>query len=460
MRAEPPRITELVEDSPAAGAGLSTGDLILAIDGETPIDVIQYQLLIDGADPVLSVERGGVERQITLVKAEGEPAGIRLAASLFDRVKTCDNKCEFCFIYQLPENMRESLYLKDDDYRLSFLYGNFTTLTRFKETDFERVVSERISPLYVSIHATDPDLRARMLSNKKGARSLDWLRPLLDAGIEIHGQVVVCPGVNDGDALESTLGDVGEEWPEMASVGLVPLGVSRYNTAESMRPATQSEMAATLGQVHRWQERYLESLGKRLVFASDEFYLGAGMQFPLADEYEGFMQHENGIGMAAALAADLDLDRRGEWRGFESAPALGYRAERPGSAQQVVRSEPTTIITGELGFKVLSALIADELLEQGAELLAVRNEFFGGNIAVTGLLAGCDVERAIMRAPSGRRFVLPDVVAPEGRFIDEMTLDQLKTSTGRPIDLVPTNASGLRMALDARATPPAASCCR
>ena len=196
-----PRVVAVAPGSPAAAAGLVVGDEVLAVDGEVPRDVIRWRWLTDEADPVLDVRRGGLETTVAVPKAAGAPIGLEVHSALFDQLRTCDNHCEFCFIYQLPPGLRKSLYLKDDDYRLSFLYGNFTTLTRFTEADLERVVTERLSPLHVSIHATDHDVRNRMLKNARGGMSLRWLRALLDHGIEVRGQVVVCPGVNDGDVL-------------------------------------------------------------------------------------------------------------------------------------------------------------------------------------------------------------------------------------------------------------------
>src|SRR5437870_5371358 len=231
----PPRVVAVTPHSPAAHAGLTVGDEILAIDGVVPRDVLEYRQLIDEADIVLSLRRGGVGYDLTIEKRDSVPLGVEVHAALFDQVRTCDNHCEFCFIYQLPKGMRKSLYLKDDDYRLSFLYGNFTTLTRFTEADLERVVCERLSPLYVSIHATDPEIRTRLLRNRRGATSLRWLRLLLAAGIEVHGQVVVCPGINDGAVLEDTLVGVLDQYAELASLAVVPLGVSRHSNEAAMR---------------------------------------------------------------------------------------------------------------------------------------------------------------------------------------------------------------------------------
>src|SRR5205823_9798727 len=226
------------------------------------------------------------DQTIVVAKRAGEALGASVHSAVFDRVQTCDNHCEFCFIYQLPKGMRRSLYLKDDDYRLSFLYGNFTTLTRFTEADLERVILEGLSPLNVSIHATDPDVRAAMLRNRRGATSLRWLRALLDHGVTVHGQVVVCPGVNDGAVLEDTLIGVLDEYPELASLCLVPLGVSGYSTEPDMRPHTAAEAEAVVDAAAQWQEVFLDAVARRLVHAADEYYLLAGRPFPDATVYE------------------------------------------------------------------------------------------------------------------------------------------------------------------------------
>src|SRR3954453_7836181 len=211
-----PQVVAVAPGSPAAIAGLRPGDEILSIDGQVPRDVIQWRLLVDDADPELEVRRGGLELAVTVPKAEGSALGAGGQSALFDRVQPCDNHCEFCFIYQLPKGLRRSLYLKDDDYRLSFLYGNFTTLTRFTEADLERVLVENLSPLHVSIHATDPEIRSEMLKNRRGATSLRWLRALLDNGVTVHGQVVVCPDVNDGEVFDDTMAGVLDQYPELA----------------------------------------------------------------------------------------------------------------------------------------------------------------------------------------------------------------------------------------------------
>jgi putative radical SAM enzyme (TIGR03279 family) len=440
MRASAPVIVEVVPGSPAAEAGLAPGDEILSIDGITPRDVIDYQILVDDDDPVVVIRRGSFEHDVALAKGAGQPAGIRLANSLFDRLRTCDNKCEFCFIYQLPQGLRESLYLKDDDYRLSFLYGNFTTLTRMKEADYERIVVQRLSPLYVSIHSTDPELRARILHNKKGATSLEWLRRLLGAGIEIHGQVVACPGINTGAELDTTLAGVLERYPTLASIGVVPLGVSRYNSEPAMRPHTPAEFADDIDRIERWQDVFMTELGHRMVFASDEYYLGAGRPFPAEEAYDGFPQLENGIGLARALEADVLA--LAEASPVEAAPSSPYRSRRRiPLGVPLSDSRPAArriILTGALGAKVIRPLVGER-----AEVRAVTNDFFGGNIGVTGLLTAADVEREVRQGPPDADYFLPDVCLSEGRFIDDRRPEDVEAATGRRIVVVPTTAAGL-----------------
>src|SRR5436853_2879093 len=266
----PPRVVAVAPGSPAQRAGLEPGDEVVTLNGHQPRDVIQWQLLADEADLDLEIRRGGLDLDLAVAKSDGEPLGVEIHSALFDQVRTCDNHCEFCFIYQLAPGLRTSLYLKDDDYRLSFLYGNFTTLTRFTEADLERVVTERLSPLNVSIHATDPDVRAELLRNRRGATSLRWLRALLDADITVHGQVVVCPGINHGPVLDDTLAGVLDEYPELSSLCIVPLGVSRYSTETRMRPHTRAEAETVVDCVEDWQDVFRLALGRRLVFAADE----------------------------------------------------------------------------------------------------------------------------------------------------------------------------------------------
>ncbi len=537
-----PVVVAVEPGSAAEIAGLAPGDEVLSISGVAPTDVIAWQLLLDEADPTLAVLRDGHEIAIDIPKSAGVPLGAEVHAAIFDRVQTCDNHCEFCFIYQLPPGLRRSLYLKDDDYRLSFLYGNFTTLTRFTELDLERVLDERLSPLYASIHATDPGVRARMLRNPRGATSLRWLSALLDGGIEVHGQVVVCPGVNDGAVLADTLAGVLDRYPSLATLAVVPLGVSSHQREPAMRPHTAAEAAAVVDICEEWQQRFVDVLGRRLVFAADEYYLLAGRPFPAAETYGDFPMHEDGIGMAQAFSEEfwaagegtiggrsgldgcdtgLGVDDRGSDGGVrqrapaagffswvDGAPAQGYRAVRvsghganrsgeinldglplslgstlapkpvavtlrtsPGRGPSTTArpadgdpaNHPIGILTGTYGAAVLAPLVkqwrADAMSRQGsrrhstaagvpgARVVEVPNRFFGGNIGVTGLLAGADIAAVLAAEPVEHRYLLPDVCLSGGKFLDGMTPDELP----RHVEIVPTNGSALRELLDAAA---------
>jgi putative radical SAM enzyme (TIGR03279 family) len=454
-----PRVVAVAPGSPADRAGVLPGDELVALDGQLPRDIIEYQLLADQESLGLEVNRGGVELTLQVEREGGEPLGMEVDAALFDRVRTCDNHCEFCFIHQLPKGMRKSLYVRDDDYRLSFLYGNFTTLTRFTEADLERVLTEGLSPLFVSIHATDPEVRARMLRNRRGASSLRWLRALLDAGVEVHGQVVVCPGVNDAGVLEGTLTGVLDEYPELASVACVPLGVSRFNREGGMRPHSPEEAAAVVDLVEEWQAVYSACLARRLVYAADEYYLLAGRPFPAFETYGAVAQHDNGIGMARAFEAQFNgvgfrglaakdpeggPGPSGFFRSIEGAPALGYRAPRTcGDGVNVLprRGAGITVLTGEYGARVLAPLLSG--WPGDVELVAVRNEFFGGNIAVAGLLTGADLSATLARLPEGRRYLVPDSCLTGGRFLDGLALEDLP----RAVEAVPADGASLRRAL-------------
>jgi putative radical SAM enzyme (TIGR03279 family) len=445
-----PRVVAVAPGSPAQRAGLLPGDEVVAVDGRVPRDVLEWRFLVDEADPELDVRRAGIDRTIVVDKRGGEALGAEVHSSVFDEVRTCDNHCEFCFIYQLPKGMRRSLYLKDDDYRLSFLYGNFTTLTRFTEADFERVVTEGLSPLNVSIHATDPDVRARMLRNRRGATSLRWLRALLDAGIEVHGQIVVCPDINDGEVLADTLAGVLDEYAALASLCVVPLGISDHSGEAAMRAHTQAEAERVVELVERWQDVFLRLLGHRLVFAADEYYLLAQRPFPESDTYEGFPMHEDGIGMARAFELEFRGQsttgigpRPGFFQWVDGAPAEGYRAVRVelGPRRSGGRAD-VAILTGAYGARVLRPLI-DGLGRDDVRIVEVDNRFFGGNIGVTGLLVGEDLARVLADQPDGDRYLLPDVCLTEGRFLDGTSPDALP----RPVEIVATDGVALRAAL-------------
>jgi putative radical SAM enzyme (TIGR03279 family) len=500
----PAQVDSVLLGSPADLAGVLPGDRLRTIDGVVPRDVLHYHQLLDAPQVLLEIEREGeiLHLQVVRESMDGEggaaglqPFGIQVSSPVFDKVRTCDNHCSFCFIYQLPKGLRRSLYVKDDDYRLSFLYGNFTTLTRFTEADLERCLQEGLSPLWVSIHTTNPSLRAEMLRNPRGATSLRWLSELLDAGIEVHGQVVVCPGLNDGQVLEETLTDILDQFWRLSSVAVVPLGVSRFSKEPGMRPHSKHEAQEVFRIVKSFQEDALRALGRRMAFLADEYYLLSGEPFDSPEDYEDFPHLENGVGMAAALRIEMQQGRllrkegdvvgneavagKGLLGGFfqsvEGAPAFGYRETRrfssgsrePGSSGS---TEPDSFVSGQPGHLVsrepdgssqeifcLTGAYGERVLrwattsvfgiapeELGLNLVSVENQFFGGNIAVSGLLAGRDVMEALSRLPSDCKVVLPDVALSRGRFIDGLEVVGLQESWHGELEVVPANGVALR----------------
>lgn len=469
-----PTVVAVSPGSVAEREGILARDEILSVNGLVPRDVIEWRMLTDSASVEIEVNRGGLTHEFTIEKSEGEALGVEISSAVFDRVRTCDNHCPFCFIYQLPPGMRKSLYLKDDDYRLSFLYGNFTTLTRFTEADLERILVDGLSPLNVSIHATDPSLRTALLRNSRGAVSLRWLKQLLQHGVRVNGQIVVCPGVNDGSALIETLTGVLDDFPELGSVAVVPLGISAFNSESTMRAHLPEEAERVVNIVESWQKIFLDVLGRPVVFAADEYYIMAGRPFPSADRYGSFDLHEDGIGMAKAFELEFNGEKRtsiGTESGFfawvDGAPAQGYRAVRNPAGDTALRqtpcstsgqsgthfvdirtkrrsvSRPVGILTGEYGAVVLQPLI-DSLDRGDVRVIPVKNSFFGGNIAVTGLLVGQDIARALNDEPRSDRFLLPDVCLSDGRFLDGTTVQDLPV----PVEIVATDGIALRRALD------------
>ena len=457
-----PTVTSVAEASPAARAGLAVGDELLSLNGQEPRDVIDFQQLTDADDLSVMVKRAGaaLPRLVRIDKEPGEPFGVEVSSAVFDRIRTCDNHCAFCFIYQLPKGMRKSLYLKDDDYRLSFLYGNFTTLTRFTELDAERILTDRLGPLFVSIHSTDPELRAHMLRNPKGATSLRWLSVLLDGGIEVHGQVVVCPGVNDAMALEDTLAGVLDQYPALATSascrwasassptrprcgrphhrggGLrrrhgdrvaghlhidarTPAGLRRRRVLPVGRPAIPRRRCLRRVSPTRERDRH-----------------GPGLHRQLHQP-----RQERPRRRAARV---LRLRRRRAGRGLPGhPPASDRRRCRMGPRHGMADPRPVTVspvptAPGSCGHCSLPIPATTWRCRRCA------NDFFGGNIGVAGLLTGEDLARALSTAPPGTRYLLPDACLNEGRFLDGLTLADLPCA----VEVVPTDGHSLRAALD------------
>lgn len=464
-----PEIASVEAGSAAARAGLLPGDSIVSVNGVSPRDILEWHRLVDDEYLDISVLRGRETVDLVVERVAGEPFGASVSSAVFDRIHTCDNHCEFCFIYQLPKGMRRSLYLKDDDYRLSFLFGNFTTLTRFTEADLERVVDERLSPLYVSIHAVDSHTRSGMLRNVRGGFSLRWMRLMLDNGIDVRAQVVLCPGVNDGEVLHDTLCALLEQFPELESIAIVPLGLSRFNTEQRMRVQTPQEARRTIEAVSEWQERFEWVLGRQPLHLADEFYLVAGVEVPGAAHYGSYPMLEDGVGLVRSFLEGFDgrgPDLPGRSDGFFSSvdtknptdyarmpvnPAgdTSLRASRavPVSLGRRVRRapKPPAVVTGEYGAMMFRGLFAGTRFET-VPVVGVANEHFGGNTAVAGLMTYSDIVRTL-RARNGENvYLLPDVCLNEGVFLDGATFEDL--SREFDVEVVPTSGHALRRRLE------------
>ncbi len=405
-------IEKVLPGSIGSRLGLAPGDRLLAVNGVLPRDLLHYRYLVAGEEVVLTVLRQDGRRQrFSVRKAPDEDPGLVFATPCFDGIKKCRNKCLFCFVDQLPPGLRPALYLKDDDYRLSFLCGNFVTLTNLTPAEIQRIVTFHLSPLYVSVHATRPEVRARILGRKEDVPVLEVLRSLTAAGIEVHAQVVLCPGINDGEVLRETIRDLAALWPGVRSVGVVPVGLTRYRRDPSLRGFTRAASRSLVAELTPRQASYRKRFGVSFVYLADEFYLKARLTFPPARWYDGYPQFENGIGMARAF-----------WEEFrELVPRLPRRC-RPGSS--------FTVVTGKAGALVLRPVVARLNLIPGLKvsLLPVFNSFFGPRVTVSGLLTGRDLARALRLSPVLEGTVLvPRSLLREGTslLLDGLTLEEV-----------------------------------
>jgi len=414
----------------AAAAGLAAGDRILAINGRPLRDAIDFQFYGAEARLQLAVEREGRPRALRLARQAGDELGLELEAPRPGEIATCANKCVFCFIHQLPRGMRKSLYVKDDDFRLSFLHGNYITLSDLDEPSFERILEQRLSPLYVSVHATDPALRWELLGRPRhGVEILPRLERLAKAGIRIHAQIVLCPGLNDGPHLERTVRELAPLHPQVATTAIVPVGLTRHRERlPALRTLTDAEAATLIDTVTAWQARFVDALGSRFVFLGDEVYLQAGRPLPPADAYEGFAIAEDGIGLV---------------RRFEDGFAQAMRRLRRR------RSRRVTVVSGAMYAPRLAGLL-ENLPGVGARVVGVANAFFGGSVAVAGLLTGQDIQRALAAFGDLGEAVLVPAVAlrdDEGVFLDDLTPADVARALGVPVVAVEPEPRALLRAL-------------
>lgn len=413
-------IASVKPGSPADRAGVQAGEYLLAIDDQHLQDIID--LSFAAAEPVVTLTLGqadGAKRQVTVEKEIDEELGLVFDSAVFDKIRSCANQCLFCFVDQMAPGLRESLYVKDDDFRLSFLYGNFITLTNFTEHDLRRVVSMNLSPLYVSVHTTDPALRVKMLNHAGAGNILERLKTLTKAGIAVHTQIVLCPGFNDGEELARTFADLSAMAPQVLSMAIVPVGLTKFRDGlHPLRTFTPAEAAAIIDQVSAWQAACRKKLGQGFVYLGDEFYLRAGRPIPPADDYDGFPQLENGIGLVRSFLLD-----------WQAAPEVSAcPASRP----------PIAVLTGVSAATVLSPLV-EAACQPGREqaVWPVVNRFFGEQITVTGLLTGRDIIDTVkLRKQNGKMgLILPGLALRNGTqlFLDGLSVQDVERETGCPV---------------------------
>ena len=414
-------ITSVDAGSPAERAGIRAGEQLLMINHHEIVDVLDYRFFC--YDPSVSLrlrEADGTTRHLTIEKEEGEDLGLNFDTYLMDEPRPCSNHCLFCFVDQMPPNMRDTLYFKDDDARLSFLMGNYITLTNLTEREAQRIIDLHICPINVSVHTTDPQLHCTMLGNKNAGRSLEYIRAFCKAGIVMNGQIVICPGWNDGDQLRRTLRDL-TDW-EFSSCSLVPVGITKYRKGlAKLRPVDADCAREIIAIAEEFGQENLRRFGTRRFFCADELFLRAGLPLPEADYYEGYRQIENGVGMLRSLGDD-----------FLAALDTEELPENPGDF---------TIATG-----VAAAPFLRGLLEQAqarfpglrGRVVAVRNDFFGHTIDVAGLLTGQDLSAQLHAVPDLGRVLIPIHMLRNGEnvFLDDYTVPRLSEELGCPVEVV------------------------
>ena len=409
------QIRSVHPDGIGEAMGLRPGDVLESINGQPVRDPIDYRFYI-AEEEVLAAVRRGEDRFSCEIEKEIEDD---LSVDFEDMpILKCDNKCVFCFLHQMPKGLRKSLYYQDDDYRLSFLHGAYVTLTNLSEDEFQRVIEQKLSPMYISVHATDPLLRAELLGRRRATPVLDRIDALGAHGIKMHAQVVLCPGINDGHALKQTVFDLAARHPHVESVGVVPLGLTKFRkNLPALNPVTRADADGAIRQITAWQAALKPRLGTRFVYLGDEMYLMAARPVPPKPEYEGFPLVENGIGMVRRFVDGFD-DRIGELEELALPP------------QRFV------IVTGVLGARFLDAMVQrlNRISWLSARVVPVVNRFLGEGITVSGLLSGGDIACALSDVERDETVLLPpNCLNHNGLFLDDLTLDDLVRRARCPI---------------------------
>lgn len=410
--------------------GIEPGDRLLAIDGQEIEDIFDYQFYEESEELLLLIEKAdGEQWELEIEKDADESLGISFGEGLMDEYRSCRNRCIFCFIDQMPPGMRDTLYFKDDDSRLSFLQGNYITLTNMSDHDVERIVRYRLEPINISFHTTNPELRCRMLHNRFAGDALKKVDILYQGGIEMNGQIVLCRGVNDGEELERTIRDLTKYLPLLKSVSVVPVGLTRFREGlYPLEPFTREEAREVLRVIHRWQKKIYEEYGIHFIHAGDEWYLLAEEEVPEEERYDGYLQLENGVGMLRLLFNEFEEGM-----------------ERLGDGD---RSGEISAATGKLAYPYIRRM-ADRIQERypgvKVHVYCIRNDFFGERITVSGLITGQDIIAQLKGKELGSRLLLPCnmLKADEDVFLDDITVKEVSDALQVSVDIVKSSGQDL-----------------
>ena len=424
------KITHVSTGSRADAAGILAGDCLISINGREICDVLDYRFFLAERSVNLKIQRESEVFEVVIKKQQYDDIGLDFETPLMDKKHSCENKCVFCFIDQLPKGMRKTLYFKDDDSRLSFLHGNYITLTNLHDKDIDRIIEMHISPVNISVHTTNPDLRVRMMHNKRAGEVLSYMKRLADSGISLCGQIVLCKGLNDKAELDRSMRDLSELFPAMQSVSIVPAGLTRFR--EKLYPLeafTKEESAAIINQVDAFAKEFENKNGSRMFFCSDEFYLKAELPLPSEEYYEGYPQIENGVGMITSLMTEFkgELDYLDEY-------LENYKAPRH-----------ISIATGVAAYDTIKSMAVElEARIEGlqVDVYKIINRFFGETITVSGLLTGKDISEQLQGKNLGDLLLFPgNALRADGDlFLDDMSPEELSEKLG--VAVCPSKDSG------------------
>ena len=453
-------ISDVIKDSPAGKAGLKPGERLVSINGEVIEDIFDYQYLGIGEKLTLSLEsEDGSQRTAEIIKDEDEDLGLIFDNGLMDDYRHCTNKCIFCFIDQMPPGMRENLYFKDDDSRLSFLQGNYITLTNMSEHNVDRIIKYRLSPINISFQTMNPKLRCMMLNNRFAGEALAKVDRFYEAGILMNGQIVLCKGVNDGDELEYSLKELYKYVPVLESLSVVPVGLSRFREGlYPLEPFDKEDACRVIDKIESWQRKAYEEHGIHFVHASDEWYIMAGRELPEEERYDGYLQLENGVGMLRSIMVEFEdsLREYADLYGKSAGHSLSDRIRNAFKRLPKIKEESITMITGRLAAPYLERMCAQlhaVFPQRDVRVLAIRNDFFGEMITVSGLLTGQDILAQCMEAEAkeelGDKLILPQnvVQADSELLLDDYVVDDLRRKLGKEISVVSNDGYSLLKAM-------------